>query len=132
MSKLNLSRLWYIFPPEDQELKGHQFERKVSSFLQNLPLDHKRAVLDFLTIQYAAFQQQLRLMLSRAALSRSEYSVHSARLRDHVQALHTCRQLVGPSSRGDGGPAGANAAHGRIGGENSNLTIVFGCRVRAV
>lgn len=100
MSKLNLSRLWYIFPPEDQELKAHEFQRKVMSFVQTLSFDHKLAVLEFLTVQYAAFQQQLQLMLSRTVLSRSEYSKHSERLRHHVRAIRACRQFVELSSRG--------------------------------
>lgn len=110
MSKLNLSRLWYIFPPEDQELKAHEFERKVASFLESLSLDHKLAVLDFLTVQYDAFQQQLQLMLSRSVLSRSEYSEHTERLHHHVQTLRACRQIVELSSRGDNIPASDNAS----------------------
>lgn len=112
MSKLNLSRLWYIFPPEDQELKAHEFERKVASFLESLSLDHKLAVLDFLTIQYAAFQQQLQLMLSRAVLSRCEHAEHSERLRHHMQALRACRQIAELSSHGDSMPAADHASVG--------------------
>jgi hypothetical protein len=114
MSKLNLSRLWYIFPPEDQELKAHEFERKVASFLRNLSLDHKLAVLDFLTLQYAAFQQQLQLMFSRAVLSRSEYSEHSERLRHHMRTVRACRQIAGLSPRGDSVPAADNASFGLV------------------
>jgi hypothetical protein len=105
MSKLNLSRLWYIFPPEDQELNAHEFERKVTSFLQTLSFEHKLALLDFLTVQYTAFRQQLQLMLSRTVLSRSEYSEYSERLHHHVRALRTCRQIVELSSRGARIPA---------------------------
>ena len=99
MSNVNLSRLWYIFPPDDQELKPHEFAQKVTSFLRTLSPDHKLAVLDFLSVQYAAFQNQVHVMAVRTALSRAEHFERSARLHRHVQTLRACRRAVESSSR---------------------------------
>jgi hypothetical protein len=74
MGAVNLSRLWYIFPPDDQDLRPGQFERKVTSFINYLPRDQQIAVLDFLMVQYAAFQKQLEVLRARAVVSQPEHS----------------------------------------------------------
>src|ERR1700674_778580 len=112
MSTVNLCRLWYIFPPDDQELKPHEFERKVTSFLRTLSLAHQLAVLDYLAVQYAAFQRQLEAMLARAVLSRAEHSERRERLGDHVRTLRACRRAVELSSGVDRGRAAASAPFG--------------------
>jgi hypothetical protein len=114
MSIVNLCRLWYIFPPDDQELKPHEFERKVTSFLQTLSLAHQLAVLDYLAAQYAAFQHQLQAMLARAVLSRTEHAERSERLRQHVRALHACRRAVELSSGANRERAAASAPFGSL------------------
>ena len=101
MSNVNLTRLWYIFPADDQELKPHEFERKVTSFLRGLSPEHKLAVLDFLSVQYGAFQDQLRVMRERTVLSQREHCERWARLHRHVQTLRACRRAVESSARLD-------------------------------
>ena len=101
MSNVNLSRLWYIFPPDDQELKPHEFEQKVTSFLRALSPEHKLAVLDFLSVQYGAFQDQLHVMRARTVLSHREHFERWARLHRHVQTLRACRRAVESSARSD-------------------------------
>src|SRR5690242_1982077 len=41
MSNVNLTRLWYIFPPDDQELRPAQFSNKVRSYVSPLPESDK-------------------------------------------------------------------------------------------
>src|SRR5262245_56557318 len=91
MRRVNLSRLWYIFPPDDQELRPAEFERKVTSYVSSLPTDHKLAVLDFLMVQYAAFERQLEVMLARAVLSPPEHAERSEKLSSHLNTLRRCR-----------------------------------------
>ena len=99
MSNVNLCRLWYIFPPDDQELKPHEFEQKVTSFVRTLSMEHKLAVLDFLIVQYVAFQSQLEVMLSRTVLSNTEHQERRERLVCHEHTLRKCRRAVERTSR---------------------------------
>ena len=102
MSRVNLSRLWYIFPPDDQELRPAEFERKVTSYLTMLPMDHQLAVLDFLMIQYAAFKTQLEVMRAREVLSHPEHTERAEKLSCHLKTLGRCRHAVEPSWHMDG------------------------------
>ena len=94
MSRVILSRLWYIFPADDQDLRPSEFEEKVTSFLRNLPLEQKLAVLDFLTVQYAAFAKQLEILCKRAVLSQPEHSERAERVSNHLHTLRACRECV--------------------------------------
>jgi len=94
MNTVNLSRFWYIFPPDDQELRPGQFERKVTSFISYLPRDQQIAVLDFLMVQYAAFQTQLEVLRLRAVVSQPEHCERSERLSHHLETLRVCRQSL--------------------------------------
>ena len=94
MSRVNLARLWYIFPPDDQELSPTQFERKVTSFLTPLAVDDKLAVLDFLMVQYAAFETQLEVMRAREVLGQAELVKRSERLSCHLKTLQRHRHAV--------------------------------------
>jgi len=94
MGRVNLSRLWYIFPPDDQELKPAEFERKLTSFLSTLPLPHKLALLEFLTIQYAAFARQLEVLRARKVLSQPEHAERSEKLSSHLTTLRRCRSAL--------------------------------------
>jgi hypothetical protein len=112
MSNVNLSRLWYIFPPDDQELKPHEFEQKVTSFLRGLSPEHKLAVLDFLSVQYGAFQDQLDVMRARTVLSHREHFERWTRLHRHVQTLRACRQAVESPARSDATPSASRLSPG--------------------
>ena len=94
MSNLNLTRLWYIFPPDDQELRPRQFRSKVRSYVGALPNDEKLAVLDFLIVQYSAFEQQLDIMRAGAALAPSEHRQRAQNLSQHLETLIDCRRNV--------------------------------------
>ncbi len=91
MSKLNLSRLWYIFPPDDQELQPAQFRTKLNGYVAPLPREERYAVLDYLLIQYSAFERQLDLMRSREALSNDDHERRAQTLSDHLATLHQYR-----------------------------------------
>lgn len=94
MSHVNLSRLWYIFPPDDQELRPGEFRCKVHSYVGALPPDKKLAVLDFLIVQYAAFQRQLEIMRAGAVLAPSEHRRRALNLSQHLRTLRRCRQSI--------------------------------------
>jgi len=94
MSNLNLTRLWYIFPPDDQELRPGQFGSKVRSYVVGLPNDEKVAVLDFLIVQYSAFEQQLDILRAGAALAPSEHRQRAHNVSQHLQTLMDCRRNV--------------------------------------
>jgi len=98
MSNLNLTRLWYIFPPDDQELRPRQFRSKVRSYVGALPNDEKLAVLDFLIVQYSAFEQQLDIMRAGAALAPSEHRQRAQNLSQHLETLIDCRRNVQSAS----------------------------------
>ncbi|HTS55483.1 MAG TPA: hypothetical protein VMH26_19610 [Burkholderiales bacterium] len=97
MKSVNLSRLWYIFPPDDQELRPGEFERKVTSYINYLPRDQQIAVLDFLMVQYAAFQKQLEVLRARAVVSPPEHFQRAERLSHHLETLRVCRQSLHPN-----------------------------------
>jgi hypothetical protein len=94
MSHVNLSRLWYIFPPDDQELGPGEFSSKVRSYVNPLPDEQKLAVLDFLIIQYAAFERQLEIMRAGAVLQPSEHQQRAQTLSRHLETLHRCRRGI--------------------------------------
>jgi hypothetical protein len=94
VSNVNLSRLWYIFPPDDQELRPGEFRSKVRGYLGRLAPDKKLAVLDFLIVQYAAFERQLEIMRAGAVLAPSEHRRRAENLSQHLQTLRKCRQGV--------------------------------------
>jgi hypothetical protein len=94
VSNVNLCRLWYIFPPDDQELRPGEFRSKVRSYVGPLPNDEKLAVLDFLIVQYAAFERQLDIMRAGAVLHPSEHRWRAANLSQHLQTLQKCRRGV--------------------------------------
>jgi len=94
MNSVNLSRLWYIFPPDDQDLRPGEFEQKVTSYINYLRREEKIAVLDFLMVQYAAFQKQLEVLRARAVVSQPEHCQRSERLSHHLETLRVCRQAV--------------------------------------
>jgi hypothetical protein len=98
MSHVNLSRLWYIFPPDDQELGAGEFSSKVSSYVKPLPDEEKLAVLDFLIIQYAAFERQLDIMRAGAVLQASEHQRRAQALSQHLATLHRCRDRIQDAS----------------------------------
>jgi len=95
MNSVNLSRLWYIFPPDDQDLRPGEFEQKVTSYINYLPREEEKiAVLDFLMVQYAAFQKQLEVLRARAVVSPPEHFQRAERLSHHLETLRVCRQAV--------------------------------------
>ncbi len=94
MNSVNLSRLWYIFPPDDQDLRPGEFEQKVTSYINYLPPEEKIAVLDFLMVQYAAFQKQLEVLRARAVVSQPEHFQRAERLSHHLETLRVCRRAV--------------------------------------
>lgn len=94
MNIVNLSRLWYIFPPDDQELKPGEFRCKVVSYVGALPPEEKRAVLDFLIVQYAAFERQLEIMRAGAVLTPAEHRKRASNLSRHLRTLRRCRQSI--------------------------------------
>ena len=94
MSRVNLSRLWYIFPPDDQELRPGEFSSKVRSYVSPLPNDEKLAVLDFLIVQYAAFERQLDIMRAGEVLAPSEHQRRAQTLSQHLETLHRCRRGI--------------------------------------
>jgi hypothetical protein len=94
MSHINLCRLWYIFPPDDQDLRPGEFSSKVRSYVQPLPNDEKLAVLDFLIVQYAAFERQLDIMRAGEVLPPSEHERRAQKLSQHLDTLLQCRRGV--------------------------------------
>lgn len=80
MKRVVLSRLWYLFPPDDQDLGPDAFARKVTSFVNTLSPQEQHALLDFLIVQYRAFERQLELLHLHAALSDTEYQQRAGRL----------------------------------------------------
>ena len=94
MNRVSLSRLWYIFPPDDQELRPGEFRCKVVSYVGALPPEEKRAVLDFLIVQYAAFERQLDIMRERAVLTPSEHRKRASSLSHHLRTLRRCRERI--------------------------------------
>ena len=81
MSRVVLSRLWYIFPADDQNLRPEQFDRKVRSYVRTLSPGERRVLLEFLVVQYEAFQKQLELLFAHASVTDQEYHERSERLR---------------------------------------------------
>ena len=96
MNRVNLSRLWYIFPPDDQELKPGEFRCKVMSYVGALPTEEKRAVLEFLIVQYAAFERQLKIMRAGAVLTPDEHRKRAWNLSHHLRTLRRCRRSIQP------------------------------------
>jgi hypothetical protein len=90
MSRVVLSRLWYIFPADDQNLRPEQFARKVRSYVRTLSPKEKRTLLEFLLVQYEAFQKQLDLLFEHASVADQEYRERAERLArylDHLRAF---------------------------------------------
>jgi hypothetical protein len=94
VSNVNLCRLWYIFPPDDQELRPGEFRSKVTSYVRPLPPDEKLTVLDFLIVQYAAFERQLDIMRAGAVLAPSEHRRRASNLSRHLRTLRRCRRDI--------------------------------------
>jgi hypothetical protein len=94
MSNVNLTRLWYIFPPDDQELRPAQFSNKVRSYVSPLPDSDKLAVLDFLLVQYAAFERQLDIMREGSVLNRREHQQRAVKLSQHRSVLQDLRRAA--------------------------------------
>jgi hypothetical protein len=87
VTDVNLTRLWYIFPPDDQDLRTAEFSSKVKSYVAALSDSDRVAVLDFLIVQYAAFERQLEIMRTGCALSPAEHRQRAEKLAQHQQAL---------------------------------------------
>jgi hypothetical protein len=90
MSRVVLSRLWYIFPADDQNLRPDQFARKVKSYVRTLSPGEKLVLLEFLVVQYEAFQKQLELLFAHASVTDQEYHERAERLArylDHLRAF---------------------------------------------
>jgi hypothetical protein len=94
VSNVNLCRLWYIFPPDDQDLRPGEFRCKVRNYVSALPPDEKLTVLDFLIVQYAAFERQLEIMRAGAVLAPSEHRKRASNLSQHLRTLRRCRQGI--------------------------------------
>jgi hypothetical protein len=92
MSNVNLTRLWYIFPPDDQELRPAEFSNKVRSYVSPLPDSDKLAVLDFLLVQYAAFERQLDIMREGSVLNPKEHQQRAANVSQHRTVLRDLRR----------------------------------------
>ena len=88
MSRVVLSRLWYIFPADDQNLRPEQFDRKVRSYVRTLSPGERRVLLEFLVVQYEAFQKQLELLFAHASVTDQEYHERSERLTCYLDYLH--------------------------------------------
>ncbi len=88
MSRVVLSRLWYIFPADDQNLRPDQFARKVKSYVRTLSPGEKRVLLEFLVVQYEAFQKQLELLFAHASVTDQEYHERAERLARYLDHLH--------------------------------------------
>ena len=100
MSRVVLSRLWYIFPADDQNLRPEQLARKVKSYMRTLSTWEQRAVLEFLVVQYEAFQKQLELLFVHASVTDQEYHERSGRLACYLDHLHAFRRSL---DQGNGG-----------------------------
>ena len=88
MSRVVLSRLWYIFPPDDQNLRPEQFAQKVKSYVRTLAPGEQRMLLKFLVVQYDAFQKQLELLFSHGSVIEAEYRERAVRLERYLDHLH--------------------------------------------
>jgi hypothetical protein len=88
MSRVVLSRLWYIFPADDQNLRPDQFARKVKSYVRTLSPGEKLVLLEFLVVQYEAFQKQLELLFAHASVTDQEYHERAERLARYLDHLH--------------------------------------------
>ena len=95
MSRVVLSRLWYIFPPDDQNLRPEQFARKVMSYVRTLAAGEQRMLLEFLVVQYDAFQKQLELLFAHGSVIETEYRERAARLERYLDHLHGFLRSVG-------------------------------------
>ncbi len=98
MSRVVLSRLWYIFPADDQNLRPEQFARKVRSYVHTLVPEEKRTLLEFLVVQYEAFQKQLELLFAHASVADQEYRERAERLARYLDHLRAFLQSVDPSA----------------------------------
>jgi hypothetical protein len=96
VNRVNLCRLWYIFPPDDKELKPGEFRCKVMSYVGALPTEEKRAVLELLIVQYAAFQRQLEIMRAGAVLTPDAPMMRAWNLSHHLRSLRRCRRSIQP------------------------------------
>jgi len=88
MSRVVLSRLWYIFPPDDQNLRPEQFAQKVRSYVRTLASAEQRMLLEFLVVQYDAFQKQLELLFAHGSVIEAEYRERAQRLESYLNHLH--------------------------------------------
>ena len=88
MSRVVLSRLWYIFPPDDQDLRPDEFARKVRSYAKTLSPEEQSALFAFLVVQYEAFRKQLDLLFAHASVSMQEYRERAERLERDLEHLH--------------------------------------------
>jgi hypothetical protein len=94
MSRVVLSRLWYIFPADDQNLRPDQFARKVRSYVRTLSVAEQRVLLEFLVVQYEAFQKQLEVLFTHTSVTDQEYRERSERLARYLDHLHTMRRSL--------------------------------------
>jgi len=94
MKKVVLSRLWYMFPADDQDLSPADFSQKVRSFVKQLSPREQLTLLEFLVVQYEAFQKQLELLFARSSVSQQEYQARAGRLARYLDTLRGWRQSV--------------------------------------
>jgi hypothetical protein len=92
MSRVVLSRLWYIFPPDDQDLRPEEFARKVKSYAKTLSAEERSALFAFLVVQYEAFRKQLDLLFAHASVSTQEYCERAERLERYLEHLHAAHR----------------------------------------
>jgi hypothetical protein len=99
MSGVVLSRLWYIFPADDQNLRPEQFARKVKSYVRTLSRGERRVLLEFLVVQYEAFQKQLELLFAHASVTDQEYRERAERLTLYLANLRAFRRSLDHGTR---------------------------------
>ena len=99
MSRVVLSRLWYIFPADDQNLRPEQFARKVKSYVRTLSRGERRVLLEFLVVQYEAFQKQLELLFAHASITDQEYRERAERLTLYLAHLRAFRRSLDHGTR---------------------------------
>jgi hypothetical protein len=99
MSRVVLSRLWYIFPADDQNLRPDQFARKVRSYVRTLSVAEQLGLLEFLVVQYEAFQKQLEVLFAHASVTDQEYRERAERLAHYLDHLHGMRRSLDTGTR---------------------------------
>jgi hypothetical protein len=90
-----------MFPPDDQNLRPEQFARKVRSYVRTISPRERRVLLEFLVVQYDAFQKQLDLLFANASVSEPEYRERAERLTRYLDSLHSLRRSLDHGPRRD-------------------------------